>query len=653
MSHSPPTHTHVAAAAERAVDDHADDHTQAAPSSSKQPTAQHGFNAFAHLLDPRILRSLAALGFGSPTPVQKEAIPLALAGKDILARASTGSGKTLAYGLPVLQKVIDAKKSLSRSDPAYQATRAVVLVPTRELSEQVTGQIGALLEYCRDQVSIANIARDASSSVQKLLLSERPDIVVATPSRALAYLQSKSLHLAASLESLVIDEADLILSYGHDDDVRALLGGGFLPKSFQSYLMSATMTSDVQKLKGLVMRNPAILKVQDDVATASNLTQYYATVSEEDKFLLTYVILKLRLIKGKCILFVNDVDRCYRLRLFLEQFGLRSVVLNKELPINSRFHIVQEFNKGVYDYLIATDETSIRTAERDDDDEEGEEKGADASDDDDDNDNATAEAKQSDEDPTATPSKKRKRDAAAKSAAADVASSSKSKNGGGGTGTGTGKSAEFGVSRGIDFVAVSCVINFDLPTSVRSYTHRVGRTARAGATGTSLSFVVPADMVRKHKIIASPTSALDAKVWPRIERAQRARGGVKEWKFDKKQVEGFRYRMQDALRSVTKLSIREARIRELKEEVLKSEKLKAFFEDNPTDLAYLRHDKILGKQTRLQAHMKHVPSYLRPRIVGIKPSPSSSSSSINEGAGKDGEVGFVAKKAKTQPPLCK
>lgn len=139
------------------------------------------------------------------------------------------------------------------------------------------------------------------------------------------------------MECLAIDEADLILSYGHDDDVRALLGGGYLPKVFQSFLMSATMTSDVETLKDLVMRSPAILRLEEDSSASANLVQYVVHTSEEDKFLLAYVILKLRLIRGKCILFVNDIDRCYRLKLFLEQFMLRCCVLNSELPINSRW----------------------------------------------------------------------------------------------------------------------------------------------------------------------------------------------------------------------------------------------------------------------------------------------------------------------------
>lgn len=136
---------------------------------------------------------------------------------------------------------------------------------------------------------------------------------------------------------------------------------------------------------------------------------------------------------------------------------------------------------------------------------------------------------------------------------------------------------EYGVSRGIDFIDVACVINFDLPFSSRSYTHRVGRTARAGRTGTSLSFVVPRELwgKKKQNDISLETARRDESVFVRIERDQKAKGGdVKEYKFDMKQVEGFRYRMEDGLRAVTKAAVREARIKEIKNEVVNSEKLK-------------------------------------------------------------------------------
>ena len=190
---------------------------------------------------------------------------------------------------------------------------------------------------------------------------------------------------------------------------------------------------------------------------------------------------------------------------------------------------------------------------------------------------------------------------------------------------------EYGVTRGVDFVDVACVVNFDLPTSLRSYTHRVGRTARAGRTGMSLSFVVPSEEWGRNKVVGClESSKNDEVVLAKIEKEQTARGNpIKEYQFDMQQVEAFRYRMEDALRSVTRSAIKEARIKELKAEILNSEKLKvragvscciwiadlaqAHFEDNPLDLEYLRHDKPLHP-TRIQTHMKHVPKYLLPRM---------------------------------------
>ncbi len=138
---------------------------------------------------------------------------------------------------------------------------------------------------------------------------------------------------------------------------------------------------------------------------------------------------------------------------------------------------------------------------------------------------------------------------------------------------GAKRDAEYGVARGVDFLDVACVLNFDLPTSARAYTHRVGRTARAGGSGTALSFVVPASEYGKHKGVGGvPSTRHDEEVWSRIARAQQGR--VREYAFDKKQVEAFRYRMEDALRAVTRHAIREARLKEIKQELLASEKLK-------------------------------------------------------------------------------
>ncbi|KAF8715607.1 helicase superfamily c-terminal domain, partial [Rhizoctonia solani] len=602
--------------------------------------SEQSFQTFSNIIDSRILRALADLGFARPTLVQSKAIPLALEGRDILARARTGSGKTAAYCIPVAQKILNSKTIAN----AQQAARAVILVPTRELADQVTKHLKGLLAYCDKDIKAVNIAGGASGYTQKLVIAEKPDLIVATPSRLLALLRVKALSLS-SLESLVIDEADLILSYGHDEDVKQILSGGHLPKLYQTFLMSATMTKDVETLKGIALRNPAILKLEEDKDEAANLTQYAVKCSEVDKFLLTYVILKLKLVKGKCLIFVNDVDRGYRVKLFLEQFSIKSCVLNSELPLNSRFHIVQEFNKGVYDYIIATDETGGKHEDQDTDDEkEAEEEEVDSeAEAEGGEDLITTEPTEAGEAGPSNPPPKRKR---APPQPESQKPSKKHRT--------AKKDKEFGVSRGIDFVDVACVLNFDLPRSSRAYTHRVGRTARAGRSGMALSFVVPKEEFGKDKVLSCASSERDEIVFARIEKEQGARGSkVKDYVFDMAQVEAFRYRMEDALRAVTKSAVREARVKELKTELLNSEKLKTHFEENPLDLEYIRHDKSLHP-TRVQAHMKHVPKYLMPRIasvaeepakdVGFVPFTKSGSRGRGRGRGRGGSSGRGGKK---------
>lgn len=272
--------------------------------------------------------------------------------------------------------------------------------------------------------------------------------------------------------------------------------------------------------------------------------------AEDEKFLLAYIIFKLQLVKGKCIIFVADIDRCYRLKLFFEQFGIRSCILNSELPVNSRIHVVEEFNRNVYDIIIASDEKEVLGSE-----EKAGEDDAEV--------NGEAEKPAEKEE---QPKKKRK--------------TSK-------------RDREYGVSRGmhvrmplllslltilgIDFKNVAAVINFDLPTTASSYTHRIGRTARAGQTGMALSFVVPKDLYRKHMPTTSLSAENDEKILARITRQQAKKGKeIKPYNFSEKQVEAFRYRMNDALRAVTKVAVREARTRELRQELMKSDKLKRY-----------------------------------------------------------------------------
>ena len=465
-------------------------------------------------------------------------------------------------------------------------TSALILVPTRELADQVHRVIGSFSTVCAKEVRSVNLTQHASEAVQRSLLADIPDIVVATPSRASTNINSSALVLE-SLTHLVVDEADLVLSYGYEEDLQTVANS--VPKGVQTFLMSATLTEEVNTVKGLFCRDPVVLKLEDEKEEENKVAQYVVQCGEDEKFLLTYVIFKLKLIKGKCLIFVGDIDRCYRLKLFLEQFGVKSCILNSELPVNSRIHVVQEFNKSVYDIIIAADEQEVlgefarKRPSKMDQAENGDAEDADAD----------AKEKQVDGDEQNNdsagnpdpPAKKRKK---------------------------TKNDKDYGISRGIDFQNVVCVLNFDLPTTSKSYTHRIGRTARAGKTGMALSFAVPADLYGKHRATSFPTAEHDHAVIAKITKHQAKKGSeVKPYHFDMKQVDNFRYRMDDALRAVTRLAIREARTRELRQELLKSEKLKKHFEENPEDLHHLRHDGEL-RAARIQPHLKHVPDYLMP-----------------------------------------
>jgi ATP-dependent RNA helicase DDX56/DBP9 len=462
-----------------------------------------------------------------------------------------------------------------------KATTGLILVPTRELAEQVQKVVISFTQFCGKDIRSVNLTQKVSDAVQRTMLADFPDLIVSTPTRVLANVNNSALSLE-KLTYLVIDEADLVLSYGYDEDINALAKA--IPRGVQTFLMSATLTSEVDTLKSLFCRNPVVLKLEDKEEKGAGVSQFVVKCAEDEKFLLTYVIFKLQLVKGKVIIFVGDVDRCYRVKLFLEQFGIKSCVLNSELPINSRLHVVEEFNKGVYDIIIAADDQEVmgvakpskKIREADVDGEDKEEVGSSEDEE---------EIQESSGKQKARPEKRRKM---------------------------TGKEKDYGISRGIDFQNVACVLNFDLPTTSKSYTHRIGRTGRAGKAGMALSFVVPADLYGKHKPTSVPSAKHDETRLAKIVKRQGKLGHeVKPYHFEMSQVDAFRYRMTDALRAVTRLAVQEARAREIRQELIKSEKLKRHFEDNPEELRQLRHDGEL-RAARVQPHLKHVPDYLMP-----------------------------------------
>lgn len=286
-------------------------------------------------------------------------------------------------------------------------------------------------------------------------------------------------------------------------------------------------------------------------------------------------------------IFTLRTDAAYRLKLFFEQFHIQSAVLNAELPLQSRMSIIEGFNAGNFDYLIATEESMNDGSSKitDDDIDEEDEKNDDTLDEIDEGDSSNL-----DDDAKRT-KKKRKKEKKQK------------------------KDSEYGVSRGLDFRGVSFVVNVDMPLSPESYTHRIGRTARGGASGVALSLVDEKnddelDMLtlvqEMQPTLPVPAISAELTAASMDENPIELKGQPQPspLQFDLKEIEGFRYRVEDVSRAVTKVAIRETRIAELRAELLNSERLEKHFEDNPQDLQLLRHDRQATHVSKVKSHLK-------------------------------------------------
>ncbi|PPS15016.1 hypothetical protein GOBAR_AA05559 [Gossypium barbadense] len=227
----------------------------------------------------------------------------------------------------------------------------------------------SLVELCRVQLKIVQLTGGMPASDLRAALAGPPDILVTTPKcirdcLAAGLLQPASI--SESLEILVLDEADLLLQFGFGDDLKALTPA--IPRSCQCLLMSATSSPDVDQLKKLILHNPFVLTLSEvdvkDEVISKNVQQFWISCSASDKLLYVLALLKLELVLKKVLIFTNTIGAGFRLKLFFEKFGIRSAILNAELPQNSRLHILEEFNAGLFDYLIATDDSQTKEKEQ-------------------------------------------------------------------------------------------------------------------------------------------------------------------------------------------------------------------------------------------------------------------------------------------------
>ncbi|KAJ3672819.1 hypothetical protein LUZ60_006193 [Juncus effusus] len=510
-------------------------------------------------LDEQLIRALRKKGITVATPIQKEAIPLILEGKDVVARAKTGSGKTFAYLLPMLHSLLKLCIENRASKPA---PNCFVLVPTRELCQQVYQEASSLLEFCTYKLKIAQLTASMPPRHMSTELAGPPNIIVTTPACISTCISKgilKPSFIKDSLSILILDEADLLLSYGYENDLKALMP--HVSRSCQCILMSATSSGDVETIKKLLLHNPVTLTLSEtgptkDEIIPKNVQQFWISCSMRDKQLYMLALLKLELVQKKVLIFVNSVDMAFRMRLFLEKFGIKSAVLNAELPQNSRIHILEEFNAGLFDYLIATDEIPSK-----------------------------------EKDQTNNNNNNKKEN-----------NNNKSKKG-----RKPNPDSEFGVVRGVDFKNVYTVVNLDMPLNPAGYVHRIGRTGRAHNTGSSISLVSPEEEEIFEEIKRTLGEGENNNI---INNNKDINEIIAPFPLlTKNAVESLRYRAQDVARSVTSRDVQEARRQDLKNEILNSEKLKAHFEENPRDLDLLKHDKILTNKA-IPSHLKEIPEYL-------------------------------------------
>jgi len=342
--------------------------------------------AFSRLgLHPDLLRGLKELGFARPTPIQEQAIPQGVAGRDLLATAMTGSGKTAAFLLPILNRLIEKPRGV---------TRALVLTPTRELAAQIDAHLRELAVHT--PLSGAAIFGGVGMASQEHAFRSGVDVIVATPGRLLDHFRQPYASLKG-LEVLVLDEADRMLDMGFLPDVRRVLR--HVPQQRQTFMFSATMPAPIVQLSREILKDPVTIDLQRKSAPAVGITQAVYPVQEELKASLFLELLNRKEI-GNAIVFTRTKHRANRLADFLERHKVAVARIHGNRSQKQRTEALDGFRDGRFRVLVATDI----------------------------------------------------------------------------------------VARGIDVAELGHVVNFDVPNVPEDYIHRVGRTARAEATGDAFTF---------------------------------------------------------------------------------------------------------------------------------------------------------------------
>ncbi len=373
---------------------------------------------FAELgLSPKLLNALGKTTLKSPTPIQVQAIPHIMQGRDLMGLAQTGTGKTAAFGLPLLHRLLDIGHP-----PGPRNVRALILAPTRELVTQISDNLTIFTKGT--PVKVLTVVGGASLNRQAMALARGADVLVATPGRLIDLLERGDVSLQ-NTGYLVLDEADHMLDMGFIHALRKI--AKHIPLKRQTLLFSATMPKDIEEIAGTYLRDPVRVQVAPPGKPAEKIVQGVHFIPNGDKAKLLEEYLK-KHPGEQALVFGRTKHGSEKLSKLLGQWGFKVGSIHGNKSQNQRDRTLTEFRNGDLDVLVAT----------------------------------------------------------------DVA------------------------ARGIDIPGVRHVYNYDLPNVPENYVHRIGRTARAGATGNAVAFCAPAEMGELQaieKVLKKPIPVIGGAPW--------------------------------------------------------------------------------------------------------------------------------------------
>ncbi|MDR5802420.1 DEAD/DEAH box helicase [Caballeronia sp. LP006] len=314
-------------------------------SVATNPSTAPTFDQFGLAAD--ILKAVSESGYTTPTPIQEQAIPVVLAGRDVMGAAQTGTGKTASFSLPIIQRLLPMANT--SASPARHPVRALMLTPTRELADQVAANVQTYSKHTalRSTVVFGGVDMNPQSDA----LRRGVEILIATPGRLLDHVQQKTLNLG-QVQMLVLDEADRMLDMGFLPDLQRILN--LLPKERQTLLFSATFSPEIKKLAATYLRNPQTIEVARSNSTATNVRQIVFEVHESDKSGAVAQLIRQRGLK-QVIVFCNSKIGASRLARVLERDGIVATAIHGDRTQGERMQALDAFKRGEIEALVATD----------------------------------------------------------------------------------------------------------------------------------------------------------------------------------------------------------------------------------------------------------------------------------------------------------